>query len=124
LTVFGAPLASRATTIFPHDVSIVAVYVLLVSMVIGGGAVNFGRLGLSGGLVSLHWMAARAGLAVVVVAGAVEAVVEVALAFLVFLELPLLCSQAQRANRAMTRTKPTTPRIIDFRFRSCLAASN
>src|SRR5581483_5353702 len=91
-------------------------------MVIGGGAVNFGRLGLSGGLVSLHWMAARAGLAVVVVVGPVEAVVDDEA--LALLPLPLLCSQAQRANRAMMRTNPTAPRMSDFRFCSCLAASN
>src|SRR5947208_12035240 len=67
LTVLGAPLASRSAVIFPHDVSMTTVYFFAVSIVIGGAVVNVGRLGLSGGLVSLHLMAARAGFTVVVV---------------------------------------------------------
>src|SRR4029077_6917606 len=69
LTVLGAPLASRSAVIFPHEVWMTTVYFLAGSIVMGGGAVNVGRLGLSGGLVSLHWTAARAGFTVVLVAG-------------------------------------------------------
>src|SRR5262245_59078683 len=78
LTVLGAPLASSSAVILPHDVSIVTVYFLAGSMVIGGAAVNVGRLGLSGGFVSLHCTAASAGFTVVVVEAPV---VEVELAF-------------------------------------------
>src|SRR5438067_8590999 len=95
LTVFGALLASRSAVILPHDVSNVAVYFLAGSIVIGGAVVNVGRLGLSGGFVSLHWTAATAGLTVVVVVGPPVVVVEAALAF-DFLPPPLECSAANR----------------------------
>src|SRR5437868_666064 len=123
LTVFGAPLGSRTAVILPHDVSNVTVYVLFGSMVIGGAVVNFGRLGLSGGLVSLHWTAATAGLTVVVVVGPLDAVVEEAEA-LDFLPPPLEWSAANRMNRPMMRTNPTVPRMSDWRFFCCLAASS
>src|SRR5882724_3126416 len=69
LTVLGASLASRSAVIFPHEVSMTTVYFM------GGGAVNVGRLGLSGGLVSLHCTAARAGFTAVLVVGPLAVVV-------------------------------------------------
>src|SRR5882724_7942844 len=125
LTVLGAPLASRSAVIFPHEVSMTTVYFLAGSIVMGGGAVNVGRLGLSGGLVSLHCTAARAGFTAVLVVGPPAVVVVDAAPALVFVLLPpLLCNAAKRTNRPMMRTKPTVPRISDWRFRCCLAASS
>src|SRR6185295_5150928 len=79
LTVFGAVLGSSSTVIFPHDVSMVAVYFLAASIVIGGASLKVGRLGLSGGLVSLQVTLARAAWStVVVVTPAAVVVVEFA----------------------------------------------
>ena len=40
------------------------------------------------------------------------------------ISMALLCNAAKRTNRPMMRTKPTVPRMRDWRFRCCLAASS
>ena len=124
LTVFGAAFGSRSISILPQDVSIVAVYFLAASMVIGGGSLNVGRFGLSGGLVSLHWTLARtAGSTVVVVAAGPLLVVESPAAASSFSSPPLKRAAARTASpTAMAAT--TATRIALCFFLAWRAASS
>src|SRR5687767_4146087 len=124
LTVFGAAFGSRSIVIFPQDVSIVAVYFLAGSMVIGGGSLNVGRLGLSGGLVSLHWTLARTAGSTVVVVGPLALVVVESPAAVFSLSSPPPKRAAARTASPTARAATTATRIALCFFLAWRAASS
>ena len=125
-TVFGAAFGSRSIVIFPHDVSIVAVYFLAWSMVIGGGSLNVGRFGFSGGLVSLHCTLASAAWSTVVVdaAGPLAVVVLESVAEVVFLSSFPPKRAAARTARTIARPATTAMRMALCFFFAWRAASS